>query len=211
MSRSLKIPTNYVPDLRQLNDIVIGVCNLKDREAVLIGCAVIDAMIELSIVDRISLTAEGRKEIFGTVGPLGSARSKLIFASGIGLISPLSKKALIAIQEVRNHFAHALVALDLNSGELVPFFADINANELYKEMEQDSGASEVDLTDTNYENQIIAVDDNGLVGAHVPEPRKNPDQRELFYDAFWVLWMRLFVNAGKHIGLPEVTPQASGT
>lgn len=78
------------------------------RAAVITGTALLEVGIERLLKARMRrLTSQEEASLFGPNGSLSGFASKIRIAYAFGIIGPVTRKDLAAINEIRNVFAHA--------------------------------------------------------------------------------------------------------
>jgi hypothetical protein len=87
-----------------------------DRGAVLIGGSLVDSTLRLALQCKmIEMTSEHAASIFeGPDAPLGSFAGRIKVARAVGIFGPNLEARLNTIRQIRNQFAHAMVAIDLS-------------------------------------------------------------------------------------------------
>lgn len=78
------------------------------RTAVITGTALLEVGMERLLKARMRrLTSKEEASIFGPSGSLSGFAAKIRIAYAFGIIGPVARKDLAAINEIRNVFAHA--------------------------------------------------------------------------------------------------------
>lgn len=90
----------------------------NDRGACLLLTADLENALDNAIKARLTLDKNELDEMYGQEGPLGSFSRKIILASAIRIVGPITKHNLTIIRHVRNAFAHARIPMSFQTPEV---------------------------------------------------------------------------------------------
>jgi hypothetical protein len=79
-----------------------------ERSAIIVNVALIDVGLERLLKSRLRrLDREDERALFGPMGSFGGIAAKIRGAYAMGIIGPRTRNDLVAINDIRNVFAHA--------------------------------------------------------------------------------------------------------
>lgn len=98
------------PSQKQLLQILNELKTETDRGAALIGAAILDKMLVLSLLGRLAKAPELHDEWFYNEGAVfGTLSDRTKAARALGVVGPKTEADIDIIRTIRNQFAHALV------------------------------------------------------------------------------------------------------
>jgi hypothetical protein len=119
--------------------IALQMLEERGRGAVLVGVARVDAALEHLLQSVMAPAASKDDSLFLPERPLGSIGAKVALASRLGLIDPAVERALHALRNLRNAFAHSAESASLSDpahhSRLEAIYAEARANPLWVPLE----------------------------------------------------------------------------
>jgi hypothetical protein len=107
------------PPPPETKEILLSLHRQNDRSAAIVGTAILEAVLERLIIkklDGLSPDLEGR--LFKNRGPISDFDSKVLIATGLGLVTEAGRKRLDAIRAIRNVFAHSSTDVTFDTPEI---------------------------------------------------------------------------------------------
>lgn len=109
--------------LEKVASLISEIEGQSDRAAAIVGAAWIEEELEAAIRSFLIDDKESMKKLLGKSSPLSSFSAKIDLACVLGMCSRVIAKDLHSIREIRNDFAHNILAKDnaklsFNSGHI---------------------------------------------------------------------------------------------
>ena len=92
------------------NSAIQSLQNESDRAVAIVGSALVETRLEYAIISHLQQDKETITKLFGSSAPLGSFAAKIRLAFLLGLISKDFVSELENMKQIRNRFAHDLIA-----------------------------------------------------------------------------------------------------
>lgn len=179
--------------------VVASLRHHSDREAAVVGAALLDKGLELAISSRFVVD---NPLLYKAAGPLSTADGKLAIAAALGIIGAKQQSDIKGINQIRNVFAHSPEGLSFATTAIANRCQDLlfTSEGDLREFHRGSGAQ---VEETHLDG-IYVVDENDYVGTHV-QLVTGSDPKAKFLNAVLCHWLLLF---SARFTTPPISPPA---
>lgn len=192
----------------------ILVCDLdekNDLETVILGGAYLERALEKSIIAKLmSLNPDFDFDRFLTHSVLKDFEHKITLSFHMGIIGVNVYNQLKIIKEIRNYFAHAVLALDFEHEEIRSMAMNLNAFDIFNPQEATAEFPDmkVEDVDDNYEfvndngkvisglDHLFVNDIHGYIGAYMRKKEKKDvvSSKDKFIYSIQMAWLFLMLG-----------------
>jgi hypothetical protein len=207
----------------EMNDLVLGLENHKDRETAILGASILETTLEFSIVSHFpNINPDDRDQLFGrddeheTGNLLSTFASRILFAHVIGVISDEMQKDLGIIKRIRNLFAHSLLSIEFDLPDVAPLCsALVTPSRIEQEhawlmkaapdikSRKPGGYFNKDGEILDASKCLVVCDSQNRVGAYVPWPKMSDSKisKRRYVETVQVIWFFLMCHGAMPLNL----------
>lgn len=119
MSSALKQLLNQPPSARDVATLVNNLETDSERSAAIVAAAILDDILRKTISKKlVKLTKSESDKLFRGTGPLASFSTKIHMGYALGVYGRKTRHDLVALNSVRNLFAHGLLIVTFDTEEV---------------------------------------------------------------------------------------------